>query len=98
MANRGTGNMRPVGGTLFLTNQRLFFEPHVIERMTQEERWEAPRSNVRLRVGPGEWNPHVPILRDVALRYHLEVVQISDGETEDFFVTHIGEPVEELVD
>jgi len=95
MANRGPDNTRQVGGTLYLTDQRLFFEPHILERVTQEAEWEVPLPDVRMNIGPGSWDPHVPVVRDIALRYHLEVIQ-ADGSLEDFFLTHLGEALERL--
>jgi len=95
MANRGPDNTRQVGGTLYLTDRRLYFQPHLLERVTEEERWQAPRSDLRLSLGPGSWDPHLPVVRDIALRYHLEVIE-ADGSLEDFFLTHLGEPLERV--
>jgi len=95
VANRGADNTRQVGGTLYLTDQRLFFEPHILERVTQEEEWQASLADVRLTLGQGSWDPHIPVVRDIALRYHLEVIQ-ADGSLEDFFLTHVGEPLEKV--
>jgi hypothetical protein len=95
IANRGADNTRQVGGILYLTDQRLFFEPHILERVTQEHEWQAPLTDVRLSLGDGLWNPHIPVIRDMALRYHLEVIQ-ADGSFEDFWLTHLGEPLERI--
>ena len=91
MANRGSENTRPVGGILYLTDRRLFFQPHILERATEEQAWEAPIGDVRLYTEEGGWDPHFPVVRDVAIHYHLEVVQ-ADGSVEDFFLIHLGEP------
>jgi hypothetical protein len=95
MANRGADNTRQVGGNLYLTDQRLFFQPHLLERVTQEEVWQAPIADVRMNLGRGSWDPDVPVVREIALRYHLEVIQ-KDGSLEDFFLTHLGEPLERM--
>lgn len=95
VANRGADNTRQVGGILYLTDRRLFFEPHILERVTQEQEWQAPVADVRMSLGHGSWDPHIPILRDVALRYRLEVIE-PDGSIEDFFLTHLGEPLEKI--
>lgn len=76
-------------------DERLFFEPHILERITEEQEWQAPVADVGMSVGPGWWNPHIPVLRDMALRYHLEITQ-ADGSLEDFFLTHLGEPLEQM--
>ena len=95
MANRGPDNTRQVGGTLYLTDERLFFEPHLLERVAQEQEWEAPVADVRMSIGQGSWSPHIPVVRDVALRYRLEVIE-ADGSLEEFFLTHLGDPLERL--
>lgn len=95
MANRGPDNTRQVGGILYLTDQRLLFEPNVIERFTDERPWEIPVRQAEMTLGRGLWEPHLPVLRDIALRFHLRV-KAPDGATEDFFVTHAGEPLERL--
>jgi hypothetical protein len=46
MANRGSENARPVGGILYLTDRRLFFQPHILERATEEPTWEVPIGKV----------------------------------------------------
>jgi hypothetical protein len=95
IANRGADNTRQVGGILYLTDQRLFFKPHILERVTQEPEWQTPLADVRMSLGPGSWDPHIPVIRDVALRYRLEVIA-ADGSVEDFFLTHLGEPLERI--
>jgi hypothetical protein len=86
---------RPVGGILYLTNRRLFFQPHILERVTEEPAWEVPIGKVNLYIEEGGWNPHIPVVRDIAIHYHLEVAQ-ADGSVEDFFLTHLGDPIEQL--
>jgi hypothetical protein len=95
MANRGSENTRPVGGILYLTDRRLFFQPHILERATEEHAWKVPIGEVQLYTEEGGWNPHLPVLNDIAIHYHLEAAQ-ADGSVEDFFLTHLGEPLEQL--
>ncbi|MGO8872912.1 MAG: hypothetical protein ACLQPH_16210 [Acidimicrobiales bacterium] len=92
LANRGPGDTRQVGGRLFVTDQRLVFEPIIMERFAQEQPWEGPVDQVELTIGPGSRDPHVPILRDIALRYEI-IVTTPDGDEEHSFVTHVGEPL-----
>jgi hypothetical protein len=95
MANRGADNTRQVGGILYLTGERLFFEPALLERFTEEQEWQAPLTEVRMSLGPGTWDPHIPVVRHIALRYHLEVIQ-PDDSVEDFWLTHLGEALERV--
>jgi hypothetical protein len=97
IANRGPDDTRQVGGILYLTDRRLYFKPHILERFAEEPVWEAPVGRVRLSIGPGPWSPHVPVLRDIAARYHLEVTE-GDGSVEDFWLPHLGEALERLAD
>ncbi|MGB7051504.1 MAG: hypothetical protein WBG41_08050 [Acidimicrobiales bacterium] len=90
----GSENARPVGGILYLTDRRLFFQPHILERVTEEPAWEVPIGNVHLYIEEGGWNPHLPVVRDIAIHYHLEVAE-TDGSVEDFYLTHLGEPLEQ---
>jgi hypothetical protein len=44
-ANRTQGK-RAVGGSLHLTSQRVVFRPHIFDRATGGETWEAPLNTV----------------------------------------------------
>jgi len=70
-----------------------FFKAHI--EGTEEPAWEVPTGKVHLYTEEGGWNPHIPVVRDIAIHYHLEVAQ-ADGSVENFFLTHLGEPLEQL--
>lgn len=95
LANRGPSDTRQVGGRLFVTDERLVFEPIVAERFAEARRWEASLDGLEVSMGPGSWRPRLPVLRPLALRYEV-TVRTDDGREEHFFVTHVGEPLERL--
>lgn len=46
-ANRTQSDRRAVGGCLYLTAARLYFEPNRLDAMTGGQRWSAPLAAVR---------------------------------------------------
>jgi hypothetical protein len=95
MANRGADNTCQVGEVLYLTDERLFFEPALLERATEEKEWQAPLADLSMTLGPRTWDSHIPVVRHIALRYHLQAIQ-ADGSVEDFWITQLGEPLEQI--
>jgi hypothetical protein len=72
-ANRTQGK-RAVGGSLHLTSQRVVFRPHIIDRATGGETWEAPLSAVTaVTVAPKGGSAFDGSLRDrLAISTNLE--------------------------
>lgn len=97
LANRGDADHRQVGGRLYLTDRRLVFEPALVERITQESPWEAPRAGLEVTIGPGSWGTDLPVLRDLALRHHLHVRRL-DGDEEDFLLPEVGPELAAMAD
>jgi hypothetical protein len=95
MANRGREDTRPVGGRLFVTDQRLYFTPAPLERLAEERPWEAQLAGVRTSFSPGPWRPRFPPFRKISLR-HAVRVELPDGRVEDFRLTRLGEPLVRL--
>jgi len=78
-----TGSM--VGGKLFLTDQRLLFSPHLVERLFLSDKAAFELSDIRsVAAGgdafEGEGEPVGPLK-------HLFVIDLPGGEDERFAVT-----------
>jgi hypothetical protein len=95
MANRGAEGTRPVGGVLYVTDQRLYFQPSVFERFAEELPWESPVSSARATFAPGPWRPRSPVFRKISLRHRVRI-ELPDGSVEEFRVTRLGEPLVRL--
>jgi hypothetical protein len=95
-ATRKQGHGRAVGGRLFLTNRRLFFEPSRFDRMFSGTAWSAPLSHIR-RVETEPSHPASAIRGDYgALRRRLGVT--TTHGTELFVVTSVEQVVAALND
>jgi hypothetical protein len=95
MANRGREDTRPVGGRLFVTDQRLYFKPAPLERFAEEVPWEAPATGATTTFSAGPWRPRFPLFRKISLRHRVRV-ELPDGDAEDFRVTRLGEALVRL--
>ena len=91
----GSEDTRPVGGILYLTDRRLFLQPRILERFTEERAWEVPIGKVHLYTEEGGG---ILIYRlsatspfTITWRWSRLVVR-----SEDFFLTHLGAPLEQL--
>ena len=91
---RGDEDTRPVGGHIHVTDQRIMFRPSAVERFTGESSWECSNDTATVSIGPGDWVPHLPVLRSIALRGRV-VVTCPGDEPQSFWFLH---PVEWLVE
>ena len=83
-ANRQQGGIRQVGGRLFLSDQRLVFQPTRLDSVTRGKRWAVSRGQVaELSVSARQAG-----LNPAGLRNRLRVSQI-DGEVDVFVVNHL---------
>ena len=81
-SNRSVGR-RALGGHLYLTNQRLVFEPHLIDRLLSREGFlDVPLA----RVAAADVAPRGARLFDGSRRPRLRVQQA--GELEELFVVN----------
>ena len=95
MANREEAGGRQVGGRLYLTNHRLFFQPNRFDARTGARPWWTLRGNV-VRVADlpagvvvdGRESP-------VQLRRRL-YIQSTENQQDVFTVNHVAEKVAEL--
>ena len=88
-ANRTQGN-RSVGGRLFLTNQRVLFEPNRVDSITGGQRWSVDLTEVHeVGVEKRGMNPVSGALRK---RLRLKCT----GTTELFVVNHVDEVIDVL--
>jgi hypothetical protein len=83
-ANRTQNSGRAVGGRLFLTDERILFEPHRLDARTGGKPWGAALTAI-VRVGTesADGNPFSGGLRT---RLRLD---LSDGNAEFFVVNHM---------
>jgi hypothetical protein len=83
-ANRAQGGIRQVGGRLFLSEQRLLFQPNRFDAATRGDGWAVSRDQVselsvcarQLSLNPAYW------------RNRLRVSQL-DGRVDVFVVNHL---------
>lgn len=92
LANRQQGAYRAVGGRLFLTDRRLIFMPHKVDRATGGNSWSQDLANItRAAIEPRHYG--VPLVtRDVGLRRRLRVEQ-HDGTVDVFVVNRVEDVV-----
>lgn len=90
-ANRAQNGIRQVGGRLFLSDQRLVFQPNRFDALTRGERWAVSRG----QVAEFSVSARQPSLNPAALRNRLRVSQ-HDGEVDVFVVNHLDEVLARL--
>jgi hypothetical protein len=82
---------RALGGRLYLTNERLLFNPHFVDAMTGGRQWSVDCSEISA-VGREERDPHRPV---ASVRAVLRI-EMSDGKEERFVVNRLDEVVARL--
>jgi len=89
-ANRAQGG-RSVGGRIFLTNQRLVFEPNRIDSITGGRQWAVPLSAIH-EVG---FQTRDRNLFSGGLRNRLRLT-CADGDDELIVVNHLDDVIDVL--
>ena len=90
-ANRAQGDIRQVGGRLFLSDQRLVFQPNRFDAATHGEPWAVSRDQVaELSVTARQFS-----LNPAYWRNRLRVSQL-DGEVDVFVVNHLDDVLARL--
>lgn len=89
-ANRTQGG-RAVGGRLYMTDSRLFFQPNRIHAATKGQLWSAPLAAIE------SVSTDAPDggLFTGGLRTRLQIVA-SSGDSELFVVNHVGDTVQAI--
>lgn len=91
LANRQQDGWRAVGGKLYLTNQRIIFCPHFLERVLGGKKWSTPLDDITdatTEAPDGE-----PL--SGGLRPRLALL-LQDGSRELFVVNNLNETVPRL--
>jgi hypothetical protein len=89
-ANRTQGG-RAVGGRLYMTDSRLFFQPSRIDAATKGQFWSAPLAAIE---GVSTDAPDGNYFSG-GLRTRLQI-NVSNGATELFVVNHVGDAVQAI--
>lgn len=84
-ANRQQTALRQTGGKLFLTQQRLIFEPTNVDRLTGGYRWSVPRSEIA-EVAAEAAQPSLPLLGLAARNRRRLRITLRNGDVELFVV------------
>jgi hypothetical protein len=90
-ANRAQNGIRQVGGRLFLSEQRLLFQPNRFDAVTRGERWAVSRD----QVAEVSVSARQPGLNAAGFRNRLRVSQL-DGEVDVFVVNHLDDVLARL--
>lgn len=90
LANRTQGG-RAIGGALYLTEQRLLFQPHRIDALTGGKAWSAPLASI-LAAGTEARNGD-PFSGGLRTRLRLD---IAGSGPELFVVNKIDEVIEKI--
>ncbi len=87
-ANRTQSSGRAVGGRLYLTQERLTFEPNRVDAITGGRNWQAPLGHI---AGVSRQSPDGNAFSG-GLRSRLRL-DLADGSVELFVVNHLDEVV-----
>lgn len=92
LANRDQ-NGRAVGGKIYLSKRSLFFEPHLVDRLTAGRSWSCNLDEISGVSTVGrDMNPFSGGLRDRLL------ITLRGGASEKFVVRHLDNVVEFLAE